>query len=314
MPDDGRRYILSPHLLAQYTMRLQLERSSQLLPAAPQAIGAVARTAAIGALAGFVAGLIVGGIGSRIAMRISAATAGPALQGALTEAEATVGKITAAGTFFLIFFGGFIGVFGGLAYLAARPWVAGAGRWRGLVFGALLLAMFGWAIIEGDNPDFHLFGPPALNIVTFASLFILFGLLVAPLFDWTQRTLLPPSLRRRFGLLPLPTDYSPWRLASLGAQGFGLFLAVMIVIAAVGGGFGEEGDNGTFIRAQSAYLLLAVPIVSVLLARATGRFQRLSDLWPRRDALTAAFVMLALPVIFGVFLNARAIADIFRAA
>ena len=294
------------------TMSVQAEPSPSW-ETSRRAIEAFARTVTIGALTGFVAGLIAGGVGSRLAMRISGILTEPAFRRVLTENDNVVGEITVGGTFFLVFFGGFIGVFGGLAYAAMRPWVAGARRWRGLTFGALLLAIFGWGLIEGDNPDFHLFGPPVLNIVMFASLFVLFGLLVAPIFEWTQRTLPSPSFRRRFGLLPLPIDYSPWRIGSLGAQGFGLFLAVMIVVAAVGVGFGEDGDNRDF-RALPAYVLLVLPIASVLCARAAGRFQRLSDLGPHRGALTAALVVLMLPVIAGVVLNVRAIAEIVRSA
>ena len=40
--------------------------------------------------------------------------------------------------------------------------------------GFVLLAMFGWAIIQGDSPDFGLFGSRALNVSMFAALFILF--------------------------------------------------------------------------------------------------------------------------------------------
>ena len=137
------------------------------LVAVTSALGKLARSVAVAALSGFAAGAIAAGLGFRIAMRISAVAAGPDFQGALTEAEARVGGITVDGTFFLIFFGGCIGVFGGLAFFALRPWLADAERWTGLLFGVLLLAMFGWAIIEGDNRDFGLFGSRALNISMF---------------------------------------------------------------------------------------------------------------------------------------------------
>src|SRR3990172_13239772 len=115
----------------------------------PGGVEPLMRSLAVGTLSGFVAGLIAGGIGSRIAMRIVAITAGDADQGAITDAEATVGEITAGGTIFLAIFGGFIGTLGGYAYLALRRWLAGAGRRRGLLLGIVLLAMFGWGTIEG---------------------------------------------------------------------------------------------------------------------------------------------------------------------
>ena len=98
------------------------------LMGATSTLGKLARSVAVAALSGFAAGVIAGGIGSRVAMQIVAVASGPDLQGALTEAEATVGEITAGGTFFLLVFGGFISVIGGLAFLALRPWVANAGR------------------------------------------------------------------------------------------------------------------------------------------------------------------------------------------
>ena len=135
------------------------------------------------------------------------------------------------------------------------------------MFGVFLLATLGWTVIEGDNKDFHLSGSSLLNIAIFAFLFILFGVVVSPLFDWIARRLPSPSFRRRFGLLFLPTSYSLPMLGSLAAHGFGLFLAVQIGMAA-GFGFGEEGNTREFLRIVSIYLLL-VPAISstTLLAR-----------------------------------------------
>jgi hypothetical protein len=179
-------------------------------------------------------------------MRITAMTAGDAIQGALTEAEARVGELTLGGSVFLVVFGGAIGVFGGLVYLGVRPWLATARRWVGLVFGALMLAMFGWVIIEGDNPDFPLFGFPALNIATFASIFVLYGVLLAPLFDWVSRVLPVPSLRRRYRFLALPASITPGGLGTIAVTAFSLFITVQLV-AAIAFGFGEEGETRIFI-------------------------------------------------------------------
>ena len=41
--------------------------------------------------------------------------------------------------------------------------------------------MLGPLVIEAANPDFHLFGPPLLNISTFAAVVLLFGVLVVPI-------------------------------------------------------------------------------------------------------------------------------------
>ena len=63
----------------------------------------LARSVAIGMLAGLIAGLIAGGLDSRIAMRVIPMAAGPSIQGAITEAKATVDEITLGGTFWCFF-------------------------------------------------------------------------------------------------------------------------------------------------------------------------------------------------------------------
>ena len=235
------------------------------------------------------------------------------MQGALTEAEAPVGEITAGGTVFLIFFGGFFGIAGGLIYPGIRPWISGAGRWRGVVYGVFLLATLGGVVIEGDNKDFHLFGPPLLNIAMFASLFIPFGVVVSPLFDRLARWLPAPSFRKRLGPLVLPASYSIPSLVSLAAHGFGLFLAVQFAMAA-SFGFGERGNTRELLRIVVLYLLLVPAISSSLLARHAGGFQRLAALRQHPGALATAIAVLSPPVATGVVLITLAISQIFTAA
>ena len=261
----------------------------------------------IAALAGFVAGMIAGGVGSRIAMRVSGIAAGSAKQGFLTEGQNAVGEITLGGTIILVVFSGFIGVTGGLIYLATRRWVADAGRWSGLAFGVLLLAVLGSAIIVGDNFDFYVLGPRALNIAMFASLFILFGLLVAPLFTRVGRTLPPPPLRKRFGMLMLPSDYSLRGLIRLAAQTLGLGITVPTAILIV-----PSLDSLVF-GLLPAYLLLVVPPAAWLIARVSGGFERLSDLRAHLRAIVAALAVLALPLVIGLVLNVQAVAEIYEA-
>ena len=234
------------------------------------------------------------------------------MQGVLTEQEVAVGEITAGGTVFLILFGGFMGIIGGLIYAGLRPWVAGTGRLRGVVFGVFLLATLGWTVIEGDNKDFHLFGSSPLNIAIFASLFILFGVVVVPLFDWIDRWLPTPSFRRRLGVLFLPTSYSLPMLGSLAAHGFGLFLAAQIGMAA-GFGFGEDGNTRELLRAVSIYVLLIPAISSALLARRVGEFHRLSDLRDHPGALAMALAALTPPIVTGGVLLTLAIIQISTA-
>ncbi|MBI1884738.1 MAG: hypothetical protein HYS09_00180 [Chloroflexi bacterium] len=263
--------------------------------AEPQESGieALARTIAVGALAGFLAGAVAGGIGSRVAMRITAEVAEGRFQGTLTDFEARVGEITAGGTFFLILMGGFIGVFGGLLYVALRRWVADCGPCRGPAFGLILLVIFGSAIIRSDNPDFHLFGPPTLNIAMFASIFILFGLLVAPLLDLVER------------MLARPTTHRPRRLT----QAAYLF-APLLLLPAIGG-IGIVA--GRAVALFLPYILVGMPITTVLVGWSAGRFDRLSDLRGRWLAMAAALAVLALPLAVGLFLDVQAVAGIFEA-
>ena len=251
--------------------------------------------------------MIAGGVGSRIAMRVSGIAAGSAKQGFLTEGENAVGEITLSGTVVLVVFSGFIGATGGLIYLATRRWVADAGRWSGLAFGVLLLAMLGSAIIEGDNFDFYVFGPRTLNLAMFASLFILFGLLVAPLFERVHRALPAPPLRKKLGTLMLPSDYSLAGLARLAAQALGVAVVVPTAILIV-----ASLDSLVF-GLLPAYLLFVVPTAAGLLARASGGVERLSDLRIDRRAIVAALAVLVLPLVLGLVLNVQAIAEIYQA-
>ena len=143
----------------------------------------------VAAIPGLVAGVIVAGGGSRIAMRIVGA-----VEGRVPRQESdlgfTVGEPTAFGTIFLVLiFGSAAGLVGGLFYMCVRPWLGGKPLWRGPLFSVILLLAGGGIVIEVGNSDFSRFGSPALNIFLFGGLFILFGLVVAPLVEWTDARL-----------------------------------------------------------------------------------------------------------------------------
>jgi len=273
-------------------------------------IEAFARTVIIGALTGFVAGLIAGGVGSRLAMRISGILTEPAFRRVLTENDNVVGEITVGGTAVLILLGGIFGAAGGLLYVAMRPWVAEAGRWRGLVFGVVILAILGSLIIEADNPDFHQFGPPVVNVATFASLFVFFGLLL-PTSERLLRALPPPSLSSWLIPLPIPAKWSVFGLGSLAAHGFGAILTATVVAFAINSVTVGSRDAAHFLF---LYGLFALPIASVLLTQITGQFRRLSDLRRHPSALVGALALFFVLVAFGIYIVVRAIADIFSAA
>lgn len=268
---------------------------------------AVLRAAAVGSISGLIAGAIAGGIGGRVAMRVVALTAGSADQGAITDAEEVVGVISTGGTFFLIMFAGvFSGMFGGLVYAAMRPWTATAGRWKGLAFGAILLATLGWTVIERDNFDFHRFGYVSLNLAMFAALFVLFGLLVAPLYDFFDERLQPVSLRLG-------------GIAGLAARAFAGLAAVVSILLSVGIGAeaaGGEPAGGVIVLAAlvGPYLLLGMPLAAAAIARVAPRFQCMTDLQRYPAAMTIAIVAIAVPVAIGLSLDTRTIVHILRQA
>ena len=234
------------------------------------------------------------------AANVSAAASDSALQGTLTENDNVVGEITVAGTIGLVFFGGVLfGAGGGMFYVTTRRWLADLGRWRGPAFGVLLFAILGNAVVDGNNEDFRRFGPAGLNLAMFSSLYILFGVLVAPLYDRLQRAV-PPSF----------TDMRP--LAVL-TDAFGLLLALAIVLPIVFLGFGGEPVRRFLLTALPLYLLLGLPLLAALLEGRVGRFDRLSDLKQHPSLMLLAVAALIAPVAVGLTLDARALREILWA-
>ena len=154
------------------------------------AIASRIRSAAIAVFAGFLSGVVTLGIGCRLAMRIVALMASDADQGTLTDATETVGDITVAGTIFLLLLGGAAGTFGGILYAATRRRLEWAGRWRGVIFGIGALVVLASTLVVSDNPDFARFGTPIVNVAMFGSLFVLFGVVITPVYDALQRAVL----------------------------------------------------------------------------------------------------------------------------
>jgi hypothetical protein len=137
--------------------------------------GYVGRAAAAGALAG----VLAAGAGGRLVMRLLALTS-PEAEGALTEAEARIGEITAGGTLgFIVFAGLPAGVLAGLLYALIAPALP-RGRAGGVVLGALLLVLAGSRLepLRADNIDFALVGPDWLTVLAFTALAVFQGMLV----------------------------------------------------------------------------------------------------------------------------------------
>ncbi len=270
-------------------------------------VGRLVRAMGIGVLTGLAAGLVAGGVGSRLAMKLVALTAGPGARGMITENGNRIGAFT-ADTGFLLFFGAFLGAFGGLLYVALRPWLPRSGRRRGPAFGALLLAACGTAIIEGENFDFHRFGIPVLNIALFGGLFLLFGLVVAPLADRADRAFpaIPPRRAPRLGAL------GAYALLA-GSALIGLFPVGMAA------GVGLLGAGEVSADFRMALVLFLALLAIALLARALPAGTR------RRDGVPAGaggewrggatvMVVLALPIIIGLVMLLRAIGVLLAAA
>jgi hypothetical protein len=253
------------------------------------------RSIAVATFAGFLCGAVALGVGCRLAMRVVALLASDADQGTLTDADAVVGEISVGGTIFLALLGGAAGAIGGLLYLAVRRRLAWAGRWRGLAFGALLLAIFGSALVEGSNPDFDRFGIPIVNVAMFASLFVFFGILIAPVYDNLQRAVAAPS-----------TTITGYLL--FAAQGAGMLLllpATMLVVALLIADGGDAGFTTLALIALFAYVLVALPFASTI-----RRFRpALTSTSP--SAIITSVAPLAPPVALGLALDARELFAIF---
>lgn len=185
-----------------------------------------ARHLGLASLAGAIGGVVVGGLLGRVVMRISGFVAGPSLVGVTTENGNRVGDITFAGTVALIMFIGLpFGLLGGIVYAIVEPWLRRARPWHGLAYGAGLLLAVGFLVLDPSNFDFTRFGVPLLNVAMFAALFLIFGVVIAWLFDALQRQ------RDGNGRAARVVDILAW---------LSLVPALAVVALFVGGGAGLE--------------------------------------------------------------------------
>lgn len=156
----------------------------EITPDVPRTIGSISRiflrSVLVAVVSGVGAGVFVAGAGGRLVMRLLAATSSDAVQGRITEAEATVGSITVGGSLFLMFFAAiFFGGLTGVLYMALRRWLP-TGQLGGLCLGLILLITLAPMIdpIRRDNIDFDLVGPGWLALIVFAALTLLQGFTV----------------------------------------------------------------------------------------------------------------------------------------
>ncbi len=152
----------------------------------------LARHITVAGVVGLVTGLLVGGLGGRLFMRVAGAVAPDSAQGATTEAGFTVGEITLGGTLGLVtFVGVLVGIVGAVMYLVFRPWLAWAGRWRGIAFGLLLFAVGSATsdVLNPDNFDFLVLGNSVLVVAMIVGLFVGFGAFMEWMFGILDRRL-----------------------------------------------------------------------------------------------------------------------------
>jgi hypothetical protein len=253
----------------------------------------VFRAIAIGAMAGF-AGGFVSGLWMRVAMRLAGFLTTGANRGLLTQNDAAVGEITLAGTLSIAMFGALVGILGGLGYVALRRWIPGSGWIRPLVFGGFMLATLGFLVMDQNNPDYRLFGPPWVNVGMCSLTYIIFGVVTGGLVDWLDRRV--PYLAT--------TGHSRRRtiLTGIALAPFAL-IGSLAIFSAVVGVLGETGLFGLLTLLISGLAILLYKRV-----RMVRTFPAVMAL-VQRPALVG-YAAFAVPSLVGVFLTLRAVTAI----
>ena len=143
------------------------------------------RAAAVGLLAGAAVG-VVAGVAARLAMRLVA------LAGGVPPGFSTSGTLT------VLLVALSYGAAGGVLYMLARERLPGAGAGRGLVFGLLVLVLFGPAYFIADQEG-ELHVSPAVGVAAFSALFVLGGAALGAAADALERRWVRPP--RAVGVL-----------------------------------------------------------------------------------------------------------------
>lgn len=168
------------------TVPEQIPGALRLVPETPfGSIRGLSRLIALAGIAGLVTGIVVGGVGGRLFMRIAGAAAPAGAQGAGTEAGFTVGEISVPGTIGLVVaIGFFAGIVGAVIFVASMPWLAWAGRSRGVLLGFVLFGAGSATsdVMNPDNFDFRILSNGPLLIGLIVGLFVAFGVVVDRLF------------------------------------------------------------------------------------------------------------------------------------
>jgi hypothetical protein len=113
------------------------------------------RSLAIGGAVGFAVGLVVGGTLGRVFMRLLFLARSES-EGLQTAFGATIGELTAGGTFFIAVFGAGVGLLSGLLYVAFRWLLSARLAWREAVFVTWVTLLLLGIVVRQNLEDFGL--------------------------------------------------------------------------------------------------------------------------------------------------------------
>lgn len=156
-------------------------------------------------VAGIWLGALVGGVGGRLAMMALRVLSPDSVRGVISDHGFTIGRLTFAGTTFLIVACAAIGLIGSLAYRWVEHWLIGPAWFRQLTAATGAGLVVGSMLVNGGGPDFTLLRPLELAVAFFILIPALFGFFIGPL----QRALARPDAwvnrRWRGWVFPLVT-------------------------------------------------------------------------------------------------------------
>lgn len=209
--------------------------------------------------------------------------------GRVTENGNVVGEFTVGGTIALVIFVGLLGgVAASVGVVASAPWLRWLGPFRGVGFGLLTLAGFGYEVFASF--DFRILDPVVLNVTMFLGLFVLFGVAAVGF----QR-----AFDRR---LPEAADEEQaiW-LIIVGLGVIPLSLAFLNFTSESFCGCDPAHEIGV------ALLVMIVSTVVYHLSTATSRVPE----WARRVAMTSGYLSVGAAVLFGTIRTVDNIRTLF---
>jgi hypothetical protein len=220
------------------------------------------RAACIGALGGLGVGFVMGVV-NRIVMRIVAVMNGPTT--IETDFGATVLNFTVPGTLGLIVVTAIFGIVPGLLYVGLRRLLPGGLVVRGLVFGVLTGALYGSRLVDSTARDFRLLGVPLVSSAMFLGMFVLFGLLIAPVVARLDRRLSRAPSNRVSAVYAVVGGLITLIASQALFGGRWSWLLVVPLGFALAVSAGEQAGSGWIAHRRlvrgGGYLALALPLV-----------------------------------------------------